>query len=148
MSELNDPNNQNAPNAGGASNQPPKEPFGPSYAPGSNQQGAQYYNQGQSYNQNRFDVRPKPDNSLVLSIVGAVLATCTSCIGVITGIIAVVFALQVDSKFAAGDYDGAESAAQTAKIMAIVTMVLNVLAIVGGIIYFVIVGAALLSEYQ
>lgn len=152
MSELNAPNNQDTPNLNEQPNQPqqnvqsePTQQYNQTQQQYSNQ--SQYNNQSRFNNLNDFERPPKPNNSLILAIVGAVLGTCTSCIGIVTGIIAVVYALQVDSKYAIGDYDGAESAAKTAKTLAIVTLVIDAIAIIAGIIYFVIVGAAALTQY-
>ena len=70
-------------------------------------------------------VKPeKPNNNLALSIIATIvsLITCCgwiSCIGVILGIIAIVFSTQVDSKYFAGDYVGAESSAKNAKLLSV-----------------------------
>ncbi len=53
---------------------------------------------------------PKPSNNLIW----AVLVTFFCC--QILGIVAIVFAAQVDSKYNAGDYEGAASMARQAKI--------------------------------
>ncbi len=71
----------------------------------------------------------KPDNYLVWSI----LATLCCCL--IPGIVAIVYAVQVDSKWAAGDYAGAQAAAANARTWTLVSFVLG---LVGGIIITVI----------
>jgi hypothetical protein len=53
---------------------------------------------------------PKPDNRLVW----AILATLFCCMPF--GIAAIVFAAQVDSKYAGGDYAGAQKSADNAKL--------------------------------
>jgi carbohydrate-selective porin OprB len=64
----------------------------------------------QNYAQQPYQQQPvsPPKNWLV----EAILATIFCC--QIFGIVAIVFAAQVNSKFATGDYDGAESASKDA----------------------------------
>jgi hypothetical protein len=81
---------------------------------------------------------PRPNNNLVLAILATALSLVTccgriSCIGVILGIIAIVFSTQVDSKYFAGDYAGAESTAKNAKILSLIalgTIVLSIILII------------------
>lgn len=80
----------------------------------------------------------RPNNNLVLAIVSAVLSLCTccgyaSCIGLILGIIAIVFSSQVDSKFNVGDVDGAYKAASNSKLLsyiALATVVVSIILII------------------
>jgi hypothetical protein len=65
---------------------------------------------------------PKPDNYLVWSI----LATLFCCL--IPGIVGIVYAAQVDSKYSAGDYAGAQSAAASAKTWTLVAFGLGLAA--------------------
>ena len=65
-----------------------------------------------------------PKDYTALAIIGTILSACTSCIGLITGIIAIVQNNKAKSLYAAGDVAGAYSAANTAKILLIVTWVL------------------------
>ncbi|NKY98616.1 CD225/dispanin family protein [Nocardiopsis alborubida] len=58
-----------------------------------------------------------PRNYLVFNILGIV-----SCIPLI-GVIGLVFALQVNSKWETGDYMGAQSASDTAKVLGIIGLV-------------------------
>ncbi len=58
---------------------------------------------------------PKPDNHLVW----AILSTVLCCMPL--GIASIVFASQVDSKWAAGDYAGAREASEKAKKFAIIS---------------------------
>jgi hypothetical protein len=53
---------------------------------------------------------PKPDNCLVWAILTTVCCGCLPC-----GIVAIVYAAQVDGKYAAGDYQGAVDSANKAK---------------------------------
>lgn len=98
-------------------------------------------------NLNDFNRPAKPDNYLVLSIVSTVLGLC-SCLGLILGIIAIVFATQVDSKYTMGDYDGSLKASNNAKILSIIALVFGILGIIANIIYFVVVGGSILSQYS
>ena len=65
-----------------------------------------------------------PKDYFTLALIGTILSACTSCIGIITGIIAIVQNNKAKSLYAAGDVAGANSAANTAKILVIVTWVL------------------------
>ena len=58
---------------------------------------------------------PKPDNNLVW----AILSTILCCLP--AGIASIVFAAQVDGKWAAGDYAGARESADKAKKFAILS---------------------------
>jgi hypothetical protein len=62
-------------------------------------------------------------NHLAWAIIATVFSICLCCgiPGLITGIIAIVFAAQVNSKLNAGDIEGARRASNTAKILCWVT---------------------------
>jgi len=76
-----------------------------------------------------------PANNMSLAIVGTVLGLCSPCcIGLIVGIIAIVQASSVNSKFTAADYTGAASAAKSAKTMAYIAIGLGVLGLIINII--------------
>lgn len=75
-----------------------------------------------------------PQNYMVASIIGTILGFCTSCIGVITGIIAIIYGNKVKTLWAAGDAAGAAQAANTAKIFMIITWVIIAVAVVVNII--------------
>lgn len=88
----------------------------------------------------------KPKNYLVENIVAAVVGLLCCCgISTIPGVVGIVFATQVDSKFNQGDYTGAASAANTAKTMFYVTAGLVVLGFVINIIYFFVFGVSLFT---
>lgn len=101
-------------------------------------------------------VKPeKPNNNLALAIIATIvsLITCCgwiSCIGVILGIIAIVFSTQVDSKYFAGDYVGAESSAKNAKLLSLIAIGTVVLSIVWIIVSIVMAGgvAAIMEQYE
>lgn len=80
-------------------------------------------------NNNSNNGGEKPNNYLALSIVGTVLGFC-SCIGLITGIIAIVMSSQSTTKYNQGNYSGAVSSAKTAKILGLVSIGLFVLSII------------------
>ncbi len=70
-------------------------------------------------------VSGKPDNYLVW----AILATICCCLP--TGIAAIVFAAQVDSKWAGGDYAGAQRASDNAKLWSLISLGVGLVASAG-----------------
>lgn len=82
-----------------------------------------------------------PENNMTLAIVGTVLGLCSPCcIGLITGIIAIVFATQVNTKFNAGDYAGAVSSAKNVKTLSYISIGLGVLGIIITIVQLISYG--------
>lgn len=79
----------------GAAMPPPPAPSVPMAAP--------------AYSHTAQPVGPKPSSGLV----GAILVTLFCCLPL--GIVAIVFAAQVDSKYSVGDYEGAQKSASRAK---------------------------------
>lgn len=71
---------------------------------------------------------------MVLAIVAAVVGFLTCCIGAIFGIIGIVFASQVNSKWQQGDVAGAADAARKARTFSMIGIVLAVIALVVDII--------------
>mgnify|MGYP001025854643 CR=1 FL=1 len=70
---------------------------------------------------------PKPNNHMVMAIVSTVLSVLTCTLwGIIPGIVSIVFASQVNSKYNSGDYDGADKNSNYAKIAWIVSIVITV----------------------
>jgi hypothetical protein len=93
----------------------------------------------------------KPNNNLPLAIISAIVGLCSPCcIGLIVGIVSIVFSTQVNSKYDTGDYTGSASAAKTSRILAFVAIGLAVLGIIIAIIQVVISGGwdAYLEQYQ
>ena len=85
----------------------------------------------------------KPNNHMVMAIISTVLSVITCSffwvVPIAGGIASIVFASQVNSKYNAGDYEGAERSSKYAKIAWIVAL----LVIVAFIIYIVVnVGAS------
>lgn len=109
----------------------------------------------QANNFEDFSQPRKPDNHLALSIVATIvsLITCcgwVSCIGVILGIIAIVFSTQVDSKYTMGDYIGAETSSKNARLLALIAIGTVILSIVLIIVNIILAGgiAAIMEQYQ
>lgn len=102
----------------------------------------------EGFNQNQ---PMKPDNNMPLAIIGTIIGLCSPCcIGLIVGIVGIVFAAQVNSKYTAGDYDGAQSSAKNARILAFVALGLGVLGLIIAIVQIIAVGgfAAYMEQYQ
>lgn len=98
-------------------------------------------NNNQMDNLDEFSRPPKPDNNLVLSIVGTVLGLCSPCcIGLILGIVAIVFSSQVDTKYNQGDYNAAIDSAKKAKTFAFIAIGLFVVGIIINIIMLLLGG--------
>lgn len=79
---------------------------------------------------------PHPPNHLAMAIITLVL--CCQ----ITGIVSVVYASQVNSKYAVGDYDGAMRASENAKTWWIIGLVAGSIIYIG---FFFIYGLAFLG---
>ncbi|MFT4031697.1 MAG: CD225/dispanin family protein [Siphonobacter sp.] len=91
---------------------------------------------------------PKPQNWLIHTIVVTVLSLfcCLCFINLGTGIAGIIFATQVDAKYNAGDYAGAEKAANNAKILFYVTAGLVAVAFIINIVYLFIAGGSVYQE--
>lgn len=83
---------------------------------------------------------PKPKNYMTHSIVGLVLTLlfCT-LIGIVPGILGIVYSNQVDSKYYLKDFIGAERASKNAKVCFIINMVLMALGFIIIIAYFIFI---------
>lgn len=109
------------------------------------------------YDQPLYDSTPeavKPNNNMILAIVSTVLSLVggccglVGCIGVVVGIIAIVFSFQVDTKFREGDIEGAELTAQRVKTLSYVALATFVLSIILYIISLITgFGANLTQRY-
>jgi len=74
---------------------------------------------------------PMPGNQLVLAILSTVFGLfCCSGLNLPFGIVAIVFASQVNGKYASGDFQGAISSAKQAKIWGWISMGLVILGFV------------------
>ena len=87
--------------------------------------------------------KPKPpQNYLALSIIST-LFCCQ-----IFGIIAIIYASQVNSKFIAGDYQGAQSASNNAKVWSFLSIGIGLLIIIVFAIFYGAVAVAAISEAE
>jgi uncharacterized membrane protein len=87
--------------------------------------------------------KPKPpQNYLALSIIST-LFCCQ-----IFGIIAIIYPSQVNSKFIAGDYQGAQSASNNAKVWSFLSIGIGLLIIIVFAIFYGAVAVAAISEAE
>ena len=86
---------------------------------------------------------PRPNNHLALAIISTILC----CL--ITGIVSIIYSTQVNTKYDAGDYEGAVQASKNAKLWgligifgaAIVTILIIILSLLGVAIPIISSGA-------
>jgi hypothetical protein len=79
---------------------------------------------------------PPPANNLVL----AILVTIFCCLPL--GIVAIVYAAQVNSKWAMGDVEGARESARRARLFTIWSAVIGLLVIIGYVIWVVAIAGS------
>lgn len=93
---------------------------------------------------------PKPNNHLAIAIVGTVFGFCSPCcVGLILGIISIVFSTQVDSKYDADDFYGAQDSSKNAKLLGIIAIVLGIIGLIYGIIQLATLGIdGYMEKYQ
>lgn len=95
----------------------------------------------EEFNQINQDQPIKPSNNMPLAIIGTILGICSPCfIGFVVGIVAIVFAAQVNTKYLQNDYAVAETVAKNAKILAWIAIGLGIVGIIINIIYFKAIG--------
>lgn len=89
-----------------------------------------------------FDQSAKPPkNNMTMAVVGTIIGLCSPCcIGLIVGIIGIVFASGVNGKFMSGDHMGAQSSAKTAKTLGIIALVLGIIGIIFNIVTIATMG--------
>ncbi len=75
------------------------------------------------------EMQPKPNNHLALAIITTIICCLPA------GIVSIVYATQVNSKYNAGDYEGAVRASKNAKTWWIVSAVAALVIAIG---YFVV----------
>ncbi|PQL94695.1 CD225/dispanin family protein [Apibacter adventoris] len=91
---------------------------------------------------------PMPSNNLPLAIISTILGCCSPCwIGLILGIIAIVYSSQVRTKYNAQDYDGAQKAAKNVKIFSFISLGLVVINIIIQLVIYSIYGIAYYENY-
>lgn len=76
---------------------------------------------------------PHPQNHLAMAII-TTLICCQ-----ITGIISIIYASQVNSKYSEGNYEGAIRASQNAKTWWVVGLAIGIIGWIIGLIYSIIV---------
>lgn len=87
-------------------------------------------------------------NYMVWAILITIASLCLCCgIGTIPGIVAIVFASQVNGKLAAGDRTGAERASKNARTWCWVTSILCILGLVASIAMIASGGQETYMEY-
>ena len=116
----------------------PQRPAAP--APGQYQQGYPPYNQPSQPQQPPFGYgQPFPiphTNWLPWTIITTIISACITCIGLILGIISIVYASKANTFYANGQQTEGDAANNTAKTLTIINIVLIVLGIIGSIAYF------------
>ena len=81
-----------------------------------------------------------PSSQLVLAILSTVLGLFCCCgLNLPFGIVAIIFASQVNGKYSAGDFPGALSAAKQAKVWGWISMGLVIVSLVLYIVYFLFI---------
>ncbi|MDE5877145.1 MAG: GYF domain-containing protein [Muribaculaceae bacterium] len=113
---------------------PYSNPYYDSYG-NSRFQGAPYNNpmpnQAADWKQNNMPpTQAPPTNWLPWAIVGTIAGTLFSCIGCICGIVAIIQANKANTAYAQGNYQVAQAANSSAKIMTIITLCLAGLGLV------------------
>lgn len=124
--------NENNLNPQGGQNQPEQPVTPPQYQNATDQPQPNYgYDPNNFNNFGQQPQGPPPANNLPLAIIATIVGCCGPyCTGFILGIVAIVFATQVNSKFAQGDIIGAEKAAKTSKILSLITIGLAVIGLI------------------
>lgn len=109
----------------------------------------QNYEQPSQSSEDHFTVTPPmPSNNLPLAIISTILGCCSPCwIGLILGIIAIVYSSQVRTKYNAQDYDGALQAARNVKIFSFISLGLVVVNIIIQLVIYSIYGIAYYENY-
>lgn len=88
------------------------------------------YSSRPNYSQQTYgQMNPGPRPDVPNHLVKAILATCFCCLPL--GIVAIVFAAQVNGKLDVGDYAGATSASEQANMYGNISIGLGILPIVG-----------------
>jgi len=86
---------------------------------------------------------PMPTNHLALAIITTILCCLPA------GIVSIVYASQVNTKYNAGDYEGAEKSSKNAKTWWIVALIVGLVIVIAYALFiFVFAGEAFLDAYN
>lgn len=102
------------------------------------------HNSSTSYHYNQPPQQFCPDNNLVISIVATIM-TLFCCFPFAIGFVALIYSLNVESKFKRGDIDGAYRYAKSAKSWAIWSIVASIAVPIILALIYLIFGAVLFS---
>lgn len=78
-------------------------------------------------------VTPTIPNNMVMAIIASVVSFLFCCLP--HGLVALIFALQVNKKEAAGDIEGANKSAKMAKMLAWISIIVSVLWLIIGMVF-------------
>jgi uncharacterized membrane protein len=95
--------------------------------------------------------QPKPNSHMPMAIISTVLSviSCSIIPSTVFGIISIVYASKVNSKYAMQDYEGAVRASKNAKIWWIVTLISIVVIWIIWILFFdAILGDEFMEEFM
>ncbi len=92
---------------------------------------------------------PKPSNHMVMAIISTILPliTCTFY-GIVPGIVSIVFASQVNSKYNNNDIEGAQKNSKYAKIAWIIAIVITVIMLAYYAYMFSVNGEEIMEEIK
>ncbi len=94
-------------------------------------------------NQTNQPQPPQPSNHLAMAIITTIICCLPA------GIVSIVYATQVNSKYNAGDYEGAQRASKNAKTWWIVSMVTALVILIGYIVFvFAFAGDDIMEQIQ
>lgn len=120
--------------------QPVQNPYGQSYPP------ASPYGMPQQppYNNYRQPFPTPHTNWMPWAIIVTILSGCTTCVGLILGIISIVYASKANAYYANGQQAEGDAANSTARTLTIVNIVLLVLGAIFSVAYFSLFSTSIL----
>ena len=101
--------------------------------------------------ESNLNQRAKPNSHMPMAIISTVLSviTCNFIPATIFGVVSIVYASKVNSKFDLGDIKGAERASKNAKIWWIVTLAtVIVLVIISAVVLYYFIDEAFIEEFM
>ncbi|MDE7440889.1 MAG: GYF domain-containing protein [Muribaculaceae bacterium] len=119
--------------------QPVQNPYGQPYPPA-----APYGMPQQPYNYRQPFPVPHT-NWMPWAIIVTIISGCTTCVGLILGIISIVYASKANAFYANGQQAEGDAANSTARTLTIVNIVLLVLGVIFSVAYFSVFSTSLLS---